>query len=64
MKELQIGDLVTLKSGGPPMTISHIGKYSGGFSIGPENGAECVWFQKAKKLESVFDIRVLMKFED
>jgi len=64
MTEFQIGDVVNLKSGGPSMTISNIGNYSGGFSMGPENGALCIWFEKEKKLESVFDIRVLMKYED
>ena len=47
------GDVVTLKSGGPEMTIDHIGVY------GSENKAKCVWFDGKKKMESLFEFHSL-----
>lgn len=59
MSEIQKGDVVQLKSGGPRMTVQNLGDY--GFSGGPENGAHCVWFEKNKAEEKVFDVEVLVK---
>ncbi|MGP9825103.1 YodC family protein [Ectopseudomonas khazarica] len=59
MSEIQKGDVVQLKSGGPRMTVQDIGDY--GFSGGPNDGALCVWFEKNKAEEKVFDLAVLVK---
>jgi len=58
MSEFKKGDVVQLKSGGPKMTISDLGDYS---PLGPEDGAKCVWFEKEKRQEHVFDTAVLKK---
>ena len=39
---LQVGDVVRLNSGGPPMTITHIGPTS---EYDPEVYAWCTWFK-------------------
>ena len=49
--KFKIGDVVTLKSGGPLMTIHNIGEYS---ASGLNPGLLCVWFDGAKKVEDVF----------
>jgi uncharacterized protein YodC (DUF2158 family) len=54
--KLQIGDVVVLKSGGPPMTVSDIGDYQ---PFGPTLGALCIWFNNGKKEEHVFEIACL-----
>ncbi|GLZ88092.1 hypothetical protein Pres01_41430 [Metapseudomonas resinovorans] len=59
MSEIAKGDVVQLKSGGPKMTVQDLGDY--GFSGGPKNGAYCVWFEKNKAEEKVFDVAVLVK---
>lgn len=61
MDALNKGDVVQLKSGGPRMTITALGNYSGGLSTGPENGAACVWFDGKSQKEAVFDVAVLHK---
>jgi uncharacterized protein YodC (DUF2158 family) len=38
--QFQVGDVVRLKSGGPEMTIDHIGKFGG------TKKASCIWFDK------------------
>lgn len=58
MSELAKGDEVQLKSGGPKMVISELGDFS---PMGPVEGARCVWFDKTKKMEDVFDVAVLKK---
>ncbi|MBV4514955.1 hypothetical protein D3C76_274450 [compost metagenome] len=58
MSNFQKGDVVQLKSGGPKMTISDLGDFG---PLGPENGAKCVWFEKEKRHEHVFDEVVLKK---
>jgi len=64
MSEFQKGDVVELKSGGPAMTVSDVGNYSG-MSLGPEDGVKCVWFESVKGVrtafEKVFDAAVLTK---
>ncbi len=62
MADIVKGDVVTLKSGGPKMTVEDTGNY-GGFGSGPENGAKCVWFEGSTASEKVFDIAVLKKEE-
>ncbi len=48
------GDVVMLKSGGPPMTVdSHI-----------EEGVRCVWFDKSERKTSIFNENTLEKFEE
>ncbi|MHC8321146.1 YodC family protein [Pseudomonas sp. GB2N2] len=56
MSDFKKGDVVQLKSGGPKMTIQDLGDYG---PTGPEEGAHCVWFEKEKRQESVFDVATL-----
>lgn len=51
MKNFNIGDVVILKSGGPPMTVHNIGEYP---ASGLNPGVLCVWFSERQKLEDVF----------
>lgn len=53
--DLKIGDVVRLKSGGPKMTITEIGKY--GYS--DHEQVKCVWFDSNKKTEDLFEKEVL-----
>ena len=50
---LKIGDVVRLKSGGPEMTVAHIGKYA------HKDGAMCVWFDGKKRVQEVFELETL-----
>ncbi len=59
MEDLQIGDVVKLKSDGPKMTISNIGDYSA--SGGGKEGARCDWFDGKEKKNGVFNISTLKK---
>jgi uncharacterized protein YodC (DUF2158 family) len=43
--DFKVGDTVSLKSGGPPMTIDYIGRQRGG---DPYNSAQCSWFETNK----------------
>ena len=61
MKEFEIGEVVKLKSGGPLMTVQSMGDYS---PTGPNPGVICVWFDQLKKVEDVFDPRVLEPYSD
>jgi uncharacterized protein YodC (DUF2158 family) len=49
----KVGDTVQLKSGGPIMTIEHIGTY------GAAPGANCTWFEKEKAVSRVFTLESL-----
>ncbi len=49
------GDVVSLKSGGPTMTIEGIGDY--GMSI--KEKAFCVWFEGTKRHEALFELSSL-----
>lgn len=64
--EFQKGDVVQLKSGGPRMTVSDVGDYSG-FGMGPKDGVKCVWFENVKGVQKnqseVFDAAVLNKVD-
>ena len=59
-QELQPGDVVKLKSGGPSMTIEGIGKYGQLHSSGPDR-AKCVWFEKNQQKEGYFELHMLSK---
>lgn len=59
MSNIVKGAVVQLKSGGPKMTVTEVGDYAGEWGLGPEEGAKCVWFEKNKAEEKVFDIAVL-----
>lgn len=39
MSSIQKGDVVQLKSGGPMMTVTEVGNYSGTYSLGPKEGS-------------------------
>lgn len=61
MSELKKGDLVSLKSGGPIMTIKNIGKYD----YHDYNSALCVYFNETKVfIEKVFELETLIKIEN
>jgi uncharacterized protein YodC (DUF2158 family) len=62
MSDIAKGDVVTLKSGGPKMSVEDTGDYL--MSAGTENGAKCSWFDGGKPMEKVFDIAVLTKVTD
>lgn len=59
MSELKKGDVVVLKSGGPKMTIEGIGNYG----MTEKYGALCIWFDKTKKYEEVFDLDTLEPYK-
>lgn len=42
---LKVGDVVILKSGGPPMTVNFI----------HENSVDCVWFMSGELKNGTFD---------
>lgn len=53
-KNLQPGDVVQLKSGGPLMTVQRVAP------TGTESSATCLWFSDAGKLENaVFSLATL-----
>jgi uncharacterized protein YodC (DUF2158 family) len=57
----QVGDVVVLKSGSPPMTIHDIDDYG---PTGPNPGILCVWFLDGKREESVFHPATLARHPD
>jgi uncharacterized protein YodC (DUF2158 family) len=57
-ENLDAGDVVQLKSGGPHMTISRVGTYQ---ILGGVLGAACVWFDKTKQEKGVFALSNLRK---
>jgi len=58
MERFQKGDVVRFKSGGPWMTITALGAYSG-WTMCPTDTASCRWLEGDKELESVFDVALL-----
>jgi uncharacterized protein YodC (DUF2158 family) len=58
MSKFEKGDLVKLRSGGPVMTVADFGDYG---PVKSKNGVKCVWFEKTKNYEEVFDEAVLEK---
>lgn len=61
MADFKKGDVVVMRSGGPQMTVVDLGDYSG-YGTGPENGVKCQWFDKAKRMEDVFDVEALKAY--
>lgn len=61
MSHFSVGDVVSLKSGGPLMTVHYIGDYS---PTGPNPGLLCVWFDDKRKMEEVFDPRTVEHYRD
>lgn len=51
--EIEGGDVVMLKSGGPTMTVTSVGDYYGTPS------ACCVWFDAKKECNGTFNLLVL-----
>ena len=52
------GDVVSLKSGGPEMTIEGIGKY--GLTNDGDDAAKCVWLDKTEtRKEGIFSLPLL-----
>ena len=56
MAEIKAGDVVQLKSGGPKMTVSQVGKASMG---GEMLRAWCDWFEGTKKMDGNFPLTSL-----
>jgi len=56
--QLEVGDVVQLKSGGPKMTITTIDKFAG-----ENEKAECVWFDKSNRKDALFQLETLQKVE-
>jgi len=52
MEEFKPGDIVRLKSGGPPMTIESLDRKEGGFL--------CLWFDEGQLEDAVFAAVVLV----
>ena len=53
--ELNVGDTVSLKSGGPLMTIESIDDYTDG------RKARCLWFDGKKRMSELFALATLLK---
>lgn len=51
--EIKVGDVVTLKSGGPSMTVTTVEDYYGTLS------AWCVWFDAKKQCNGTFNVQAL-----
>lgn len=60
MAQFQQGDVVCLKSGGPSMTITALGDYSG-WTMSPAHTASCLWCEGHKQQETVCDVAMLEK---
>lgn len=52
--KVKVGDVVTLKSGGPAMTVNAVEDYAGTMS------AFCVWFDAKKQVDGVFPVTSLV----
>lgn len=60
MSEISVGDVVTLKSGGPAMTVSEIGQNDRTQKF----VASCKWFDKNEQVKGeVFNLELLAKVE-
>ncbi len=57
---LQPGDVVRVKSGGPKMTIDKIGQ----FGMGSKEEARCVWFDGNKRVTDLFQLEILEKVDE
>jgi len=58
--DIKAGDVVTLKSGSPLMTVEEIGKYN----YSDDNQAKCVWFDGKKRMEDIFSLTSLIVKND
>jgi uncharacterized protein YodC (DUF2158 family) len=58
-EEINVGDVVVLKSGGPNMTVDQIGKVS----YEDFASAWCTWFEGKKKNNDTFPLTSLKKAE-
>lgn len=57
--EVNVGDVVTLKSGGPKMTVEQIGPFS--MSSSGRNKAKCTWFDGTQKMNALFELVTIQK---
>jgi uncharacterized protein YodC (DUF2158 family) len=60
MERFQTGEVVQLKGGGPCMTITALGAYSG-WAMSVSDTVSCRWFEGEKQQETVFDVALLEK---
>jgi uncharacterized protein YodC (DUF2158 family) len=62
-KELKVGDVVVLKSGGPVMTVEEVGRTSASGRV-DKTQVYCVWLDGSKKCSNQFhkDTLSLHKF--
>jgi uncharacterized protein YodC (DUF2158 family) len=60
MERFQPGEVVRLKGGGPWMTITALGAYSG-WTMRVADTVSCRWFEGEKPQETVFDVALLEK---
>jgi uncharacterized protein YodC (DUF2158 family) len=60
MEQFQTGEVVRLKGGGPWMTITALGAYSG-WTMRCADTVSCRWFEGEKPQETVFDVALLEK---
>ena len=60
MERFQTGDAVRVKSGGPCMTITALGVYSG-WTMSLADSVSCLWFEGEKPQETVLDVALLEK---
>ena len=60
MERFQTGDTVRFKSGGPCMTITALGVYSG-WTMRVADTVACRWFEGEKQHETVVDVALLFK---
>jgi uncharacterized protein YodC (DUF2158 family) len=60
MERFQTGEVVRLKNGGPWMTITALGTYSG-WTMSVADTVSCRWFDGEKEQESMFDVALLEK---
>ncbi len=56
MDEIKPGDIVELKSGGPRMTVTDVGKTASGVL-----SAWCEWFDDSKVQKAVFALQALKR---
>ena len=59
MAELKVGDVVELRSGGPKMTMETLEDFGAGYQQ-----ASCVWFEKTKRNNAIFELPTLKKVRD
>ncbi len=62
-KELKMGDVVRLKSGGPKMTIANISEPRPG-PVPPGKWVRCIWFDGSNIYEYSFDSTCLLKVSE